>query len=87
MSTGKIVLGAGGLSKEEIHFYKSMQSYKGLIPSIDFNEDEYTLYLQYASAEELERDIVKEATYRKITAHDNWDDEPTNFSQARMRYL
>lgn len=75
------------LLQAELLFYRSIQSYKGLFPSKDFNEDEYSLYLQYASADELERDIVKEATYRKITAHDNWDDEPTNFSQARMRYL
>ena len=66
---------------------KSLQSYKGLIPSINFNEDEYALYLQYASAVELEKDIVSEKTYRMIISNDNWDDEPTNFSQARMRYL
>lgn len=66
---------------------KSLLSYKGLIPSINFNEDEYALYLQYASADEMEKDIVCEKTYRKITAHDNWDDEPINFSQARMRYF
>jgi hypothetical protein len=45
---------------------KSLQSYKGLIPSINFNEDEYTLYLQYASYEELEKDILTEETYVKI---------------------
>ncbi len=45
---------------------KSLQSYKGLIPSINFNEDEYSLYLQYASYEELERDILTEETYVKI---------------------
>jgi hypothetical protein len=52
---------------------KSLLSYKGLIPSINFNEDEYSLYLQYASVAELERDVICETTYRKITAHDNWD--------------
>lgn len=52
---------------------KSLLSYKGLIPSINFNEDEYSLYLQYASPEELERDIVSEKTYRKIIAHDKWN--------------
>ena len=75
------------LYQSEKLYLKLIQSYKGLIPSKHFNEDEYSLYLQYASADELERDIVKEETYRKIDAHDNWDDEPTNFSQARMRYL
>jgi hypothetical protein len=41
-------------------------SYKQLIPSTDFKDDEYSLYLEYASAEELERDIVKEETYQLI---------------------
>ena len=45
---------------------KSLQSYKGLIPSINFNEDEYSLYLQYASAVELEKDILTEETYVEI---------------------
>ncbi len=52
---------------------KSLQSYKGLIPSINFNEDEYSLYLQYASAEELEKDIVSEKTYLKMVYEGNWD--------------
>ena len=54
---------------------KSLLSHKGLIPSINFNEYEYSLYLQYASVVELERDVVCEKTYRKIIAHDNWDDD------------
>ena len=45
---------------------KSLQSYKGLIPSINFNEYEYSLYLQYASSVELEKDILTEETYVKI---------------------
>jgi hypothetical protein len=45
---------------------KSLLSYKGLIPSINFNEDEYSLYLQYASVVELERDVICEATYVEI---------------------
>lgn len=75
------------LFQAELLFCRSIQSYKGLFPSKDFKDDEYSLYLEYASAEELERDIVSEKTYRKITTHDDWDDEPTNFSQARLRYL
>lgn len=72
----------------ELLFYRSIQSYRGLIPSKDFNEDEYYLYLQYASAEELEKDIVKESTYRKIIAHDNWDDDEEIIDdKIRMRYL
>ena len=61
------------LFQAELLFYKSIQSHKGLIPSTDFNEDEYSLYLQYASAVELEKDIVSEKTYRMIIANDNWD--------------
>ena len=59
--------------KAELLFYKSILSYKGLIPSTNFNEDEYSLYLQYASAEELEKDIVSEKTYLKIVYEDNWE--------------
>jgi hypothetical protein len=53
---------------------KKLLSYHSIIPSKDFKDDEYSLYLEYASAEELERDIVSEKTYRKIASHDNWDD-------------
>lgn len=70
------------LYQEEILFYKAIQSYKGFIPSSDFKEDEYNLYLQYASSEELEKDIVSEKTYRKI-----FPDQYTNFSEARLRNL
>ena len=41
-------------------------SYKQLTPSKDFNGDKYSLYLEYASAIELERDVVSVETYRKI---------------------
>lgn len=61
---------------------QKMLSYKELIPSSDFKEDEYNLYLQYASSEELEKDIVSEKTYRKI-----FPEEYTNFSEARLRNL
>ena len=62
------------LFQAELLFYKSMQSYKGYIPSSDFNEYEYSLYLQYASAGELERDIVTEKTYLKMIYEGNWDE-------------
>ena len=61
------------LFQAELLFYKSIQSHKGLIPSINFNEDEYALYLQYASVVELERDVLCEKTYRMIIAHDKWN--------------
>jgi hypothetical protein len=76
------------LFQAELLFYKSIQSHKGLIPSINFNEDEYALYLQYASVVELERDVVCEKTYRMIIAHDNWDgDEEIFDDKIRMRYF
>jgi hypothetical protein len=52
--------------KAELLFYKSIQSYKGIFPSKDFNEYEYSLYLQYASSYELEHDILESKTYDKI---------------------
>ena len=76
------------LYQSEKLIMKSLLSYRGLIPSTNFNEDEYFLYLQYASAEELEKDIVKEATYRKIIAHDNWDDDEEIFDdKIRIQYI
>ena len=63
------------LHKKKLLTYKSLQSYKGYIPSTDFTGEEYYYYLQYASAGELEQDIVTEKTYRCISAHDNWDDD------------
>jgi len=72
--------------KEEI--LKSLQSHKRLIPSRDFNEYEYSLYLQYASSVELEKDIVTEKTYLKIVYEDNWEeDEEIVDDKIRMRYL
>jgi len=66
---------------------KSLQSYKGLIPSINFKDYEYSLYLQYASPEELEQDIVSEKTYLKMVYEGNWDDEYIVDDKIRMRYF
>lgn len=52
--------------QSEKQITKSLQSYKGLIPSINFKDYEYSLYLQYASAVELEKDILTEETYAEI---------------------
>ena len=41
-------------------------SYKGYIPSKDLNEYQYQTYLQVASPYELEKDIIYEATMRKV---------------------
>jgi hypothetical protein len=41
-------------------------SYNGCIPSKDLNEYQYQTYLQVASPYELEKDIIYEATMRKM---------------------
>ena len=41
-------------------------SYNGCIPSKDLNEYQYQTYLQVATPQELERDIIFEATMRKV---------------------
>ena len=66
---------------------KSLISYKGLIPSINFKDYEYSLYLQYASPEELEQDIVSEKTYLKMVYEGNCDDEYIIDDKIRMRYF
>ena len=45
---------------------QKMLSYKGYIPSEDLNEYQYQTYLQIASLQELERDIIYESTMRKV---------------------
>ena len=76
------------LFQAEKLLYKSIQSHKGLIPSINFKDYEYSLYLQYASPEELEQDIVSEKTYLKMVYEGNWDDDEEIFDdKIRMRYF
>ncbi len=62
---------------------QQLSSYNQLIPSTDFKGDEYALYLEYASAIELEKDILTENTYVKMMTTLIFDDY-TNLSQARM---
>ena len=45
---------------------QKMLTYKGYIPSKDLNEYQYQTYLQVASPYELEKDIITEATMRKM---------------------
>lgn len=49
---------------------KKILSYRGLIPSEDFNSDFYYLYLNSASSYELQYDIILRETFIKI-AKDN----------------
>lgn len=48
-------------------------SYLNRIPSKDFFDEAYELFLTYASAEELENDIVTKETLRKISAKLGYD--------------
>jgi len=41
-------------------------SYKGYIPSKDLNKYQYQTYLQVATPQELEMDIISEETMRKV---------------------
>ena len=45
---------------------QKMISYKGYIPSKDLNEYQYQTYLQVASPQELEMDIISEETMCKV---------------------
>ena len=45
---------------------QKMLTYKGYIPSQDFNEDQYQTYLQVAPPHELEQDIISVETMRKV---------------------
>jgi len=45
---------------------KRTYSTDGIVPSKEFNEEEYSLYLQYATPEELEKDKVTHTTAKRI---------------------
>ena len=48
-------------------YKKKNSSYLGKIPSKDFCDEEYQLFLEFASPEELEADILKRDTLGKIS--------------------
>ncbi len=56
-----------------LNLIKNQKSYLGKTPSVDFDEYVYELYLQYATPEELEEDIISQSTFRKITSQLDWD--------------
>jgi hypothetical protein len=49
------------------HYGKKRQSYLGKIPSKDFWDEAYQLFLDYATPEELETDTLKRETLQKIS--------------------
>lgn len=59
------------MSDEELKalFTKVFKSYKGIVPSQDLNEEQYEVFLNIASPEELEQDILTKQTLDKIMEH------------------
>lgn len=51
-------------------FLKKLKSYLGKIPSQDLNEEQYEVFLNIASPEELEQDIITKETLHKIIPPD-----------------
>ena len=49
------------------HYNKRRKSYLGRIPSQDFWEEAYNLFLEFATPEELENDILTRETLLKIS--------------------
>ena len=49
---------------------KKRSSYLGKIPSQDLNEEQYEVFLNIASLEELEQDILTKQTLNKIIPPD-----------------
>jgi hypothetical protein len=50
-----------------VHMDKRKNSYLGRIPSQDFWDKAYQLFLEFATPEELEEDILKRETLQKIS--------------------
>lgn len=48
---------------------RKRSSYLGKIPSEDFNEEQYEVFLNIASSEELEQDILTKETLDKMMEH------------------
>lgn len=50
-----------------VYMDKRKKSYLGRIPSQDFWDEAYQLFLEFATPEELEEDILKRETLQKIS--------------------
>lgn len=53
--------------------YQFQRSFYDRIPSQDFDTDVYESYLNHATPEELDKDIITSETIRKITKELNFD--------------
>lgn len=55
------------LYKEEKLILKKLKSYYGIIPSIDFDSSAYYFFVEFATLDELENDIITKETLALIT--------------------
>lgn len=63
------------LEKKQEIMRKKTCSYRGLIPSHDFDSDFYQQYLKYATFNELDNDVITEETIKKIALINYYEDE------------
>lgn len=52
---------------------KRKKSYLGRIPSVDFWDEAYQLFIEFASPEELDEDILTRETLNKISKELGFD--------------
>lgn len=57
-------------------FLKKVKSYLGIIPSQQLTEEQYGVFLEIASPEELEQDIITRKTMNEIA--------PPNYSKWKV---
>lgn len=58
------------LQELEDVFLKKVKSYLGIIPSQQLTEEQYSVFLEIASPEELEEDIITRKTLNEIAPPD-----------------
>ena len=74
------------LQELEDVFLKKVKCYLGKIPSEDFDPEQYAAFLEIASPEELEEDIITRQTFHKIIPPDysRWEVMKMNYSETRL---
>ena len=58
------------LQELEDVFLKKVKSYLGIVPSQNLTEEHYAVFLEIASPEELEQDIITRKTLNEIAPPD-----------------
>ena len=73
---------------EELFFeaLKKRKSYLGRIPSKDFWNEAYELFLEFASPEELETDTLTRDTLEKISDALGYN-KPIGYNKPMMNYI